>query len=626
MVMVLAMSVPAFADGAASDTAGTYTITIKNSNTDVSIKNRPFSAYKLFETRYVKEDQALDTAGDSGVEDENAATTVYGLDQTPHAYYIQKGSPFFDLSASGSFVETKTANGVTTYEIKSGVTDDTTGAKDSSIYQILKYFKLTEMPGQDSTADVNKLVLVEPKDGFDASQAYQFSQAMAPIIEAKKTALASWKADRTSESMNTETAVIDTSALGAGYYLVTGDGLAKKEDGTFDATKVVTAAVALTTTDPAAEIIAKIDAPKVEKEIDETGTPKYNNKAIGDTVPYVVTSDIPNMSGYENYFFILNDTLSKGLKLNDDADLTNDNGSSEGFVVTIKKADGTEEKLTRAANYGVATGKSYYVVKDEANNSFEVVFHDFIQYKGTLVTKDNYQTIAGAGTALDQNRIGTFYSEYENATITIKYSATVTEDAKIGSEGNVNTAKIEFSNKPDGKNGGKPGDNDRPGEGEGFDDVTDISPESNTVTYVSGLKVLKYTGDAKKALAGAEFTLVGQNLKNLVVESKEVYRAPTESETADIYEMTGNRFTATDPTPDKIIDKDGGEIAIATIDAGAASNGGKYKLPAYAKIQHGTLQEYVGFDATNSHKVTVETLNGDVDVYLDASNITKHNH
>lgn len=629
-MMVLGTMSSALADGAAQASAnGTYTISIENTNTDVSIKKQVYSAYKLFETTYVA-----------------TGTSVNGLDQTPHAYYIKKGSPFFDFSSSSAYVETKSTNGVTTYEIKASLTDEqkATATKESSIYNILKHFTLTEITGQDTIATNEQLVLVEPKDTFDAADAYVFSQEMAPIIAEKESALASgWKATRlsTASDWDTEIAVIDVSNLGAGYYLVTGGGVGKAEDGSFTG-KAVTAAIALTTTDPKAKIKAKIDAPKVEKKIDETETPKYNEKAIGDTVPYEVTSDVPNLTGFENYFFILNDTMSKGLSLNDnnanvtDGKISNVHFSDDtnkvvdnGFYVTITKSDGSIVELTRAADYvgcvalDNATTKvpySYYVVKNTANNSFEVVFHNFIQYKGNLIVDDDADSTFTGSTHttydyrtlnVDKSRVGTYYSEFENATITVRYSATVNEKAMIGETGNVNTASIEFSNKPDGRNGGKPNDNDRPGEGEGFDTVTEISPKSKTVTYTTGLKALKYTGSEKTPLAGAEFTLVGENLMNLVVESKEVYRATKQGETADIYVLTGNRYTTDAPTADKILDKDGNEKTIT---------GNSYTLGAYEKIQYGTLREYVGFNSSQNH-VTVTTLHGTEDVYtaVDAS-------
>ena len=610
LAMVVAMALPAMATGASS--TPDYKITVTNSNPSVSIDGQTFNAYKLFENTY------------AGMSDNTGNNTPYGLDSDPHSYYIKKGSPFFDAAS----VETVTTNGVTTYKLKDDLTD--AQKKASPLAQILDYFVLTELPSEANNAEADQLVLVEPKttqegvSTFTAEKAYELAQKMAPIIDSLGTALNSWKVSGTADGESVE---INANSLGAGYYLVTGGGKAYKEgDTTGNATgDNVTAAVALTTTDPAAEIIAKLDAPKVVKTINEAGQPKYNNKGVGDTVSYKVTADIPNMTGYEKYFFIMNDTLSKGLTLNDTNPVNNthtytdDNGTpgdttddfdavDNGFKVTIIKADGTKEVLTRAANYSAATGKSYYVEKDTDNNSFEVVFHDFIQYKGNLIVDDSaadpeaaepFSTYDYRTLRVDKSRVGTYYSEYDGATITVEYSATVNEDAVIGTTGNINTASLEFSNKPDKTNNGEPGNNDKPGYGDGFDNVTEISPESKTITYVTGLKTLKYTADGsdKKPLKGAKFTLVGEDLKNLVKQTSVIYRAPKSGETADVYELTGNRFTKTRPTADKIVNKDGTDASGTTV-------------PNYGKIIYGTLREYEGFASASATPTEVTLPDG----------------
>ncbi len=615
MAMVLGMtSMAAFA--ADPD----FKITVTNSNESVSIDGQTFTAYKLFENTY------------AGMSDDpyTGNNTVYGLDSDPHAYYIKKGSPFFDAAS----VTTETVNGVTTYKLANGLTD--AQKKASPLAQILEYFVLTEMPSEANKAEEQQLVLVQPKtqkvgdkdvSTFTAEKAYELAQKMAPIIESLGTALDSWKVSGTASGESVE---INANALGAGYYLVTGGGKAYKEgDTTGRATgDVVTAAVALTTTDPAAQIIAKLDAPKVVKTINEATQPKYNNKGVGDTVSYKVTTDVPNMTGYEKYFFIMNDTLSKGLTLNDTNPVNNthtyidDNGTADntaddftavdnGFEVVISKKNGTSETLTRVADHAAAVAqdatnkKTYYVEKDADNNSFEVVFHDFIQYKGNLIVDDTatdptktapFSTYDYRTLNVDKSKVGTYYSEYDGATITVKYSATVNEDAVLGATGNVNTAKLEFSNKPDKTNNGEPGNEDKPGYGEGFDNVTEISPESKTITYVTGLKTLKFAkdGENKNPLKGAKFSLVGEDLRNLVKQTSVIYRAPKTGETADVYELTGNRFTKTAPTADKIVNKNGAVVSGTTV-------------PDYGKIVYGTLREYEGF-ASASATATEVTL------------------
>jgi fimbrial isopeptide formation D2 family protein/LPXTG-motif cell wall-anchored protein len=526
MAMVLGMgAMTAFADGAATSTAdGTYTITIKNSTVDTqaSINGHTFSAYKLFDLAYV------DDANDQN------DTTPYAQDQGPHAYYLSTTSPFYTTAADKAAIE--------------------------------KYFTLTELSGDSSK------VLVTPKmkdtadknpwetgyDGehlsenscFTATEAYELAQAL-------KTTMETLTPNGTSPAASGEQAVIDVSTSGAGYYLVTGDGQGLDENGT--AAETVTAAIALTSTDPKAEIIAKLSAPKVEKEIDEGDGVKYDEHAIGETVPYIVTTTVPNMTGYESYFFVLSDTLSTGLTLNDDDDISTNTPYDEGFSVTFKKEGETDVALTRVADHAAAVAaddtnsKTFYVKKNGQN--FEIVLHDFIQYKGTLVTEANVDALTGDGSEGSGNRakIGT-YVGYEGWTIEVKYSATINQDAAIGDTGNVNTAKLIFSNNPDLAAEGSPDDGKDYPSTYDKEDITGESPESKTVTYVTGVKFNKVDKD-KKPLKDAKFTFVGTNLKNVVEEEAKYFRPKNNQDQASdvtYYLLKDGTYTTTAPTKDTV--------------------------------------------------------------------------
>ena len=154
-----------------------------------------------------------------------------------------------------------------------------------------------------------------------------------------------------------ETAVIRLSS--PGYYLVFGTATAPEG-------QTITAACSLTTTDPAAEINVKADAPSLDKKIDQ-GTaagvydekdPAKNQGSVGDTVPFVLHSTVPQMTGYEKYYFVVRDTLSKGLTFNEDVKITLGQTalSSDAYTVTHSRAqDGSTE--------------------------ISIVFRNFIQYK-----------------------------------------------------------------------------------------------------------------------------------------------------------------------------------------------------------------------------------------------------
>ena len=172
-----------------------------------------------------------------------------------------------------------------------------------------------------------------------------------------------------------------------GYYLVTASAALDGTD-----TSVV-AACSLTTTDPNAEVIPKIEFPTVSKEVNGS---TETSASIGDTVNFKVSSKLPSqMLGYTEYVFRLVDTLSEGLTFNDD--------------VVVKVG-------TKTLN----EPDDYYVYTAPLND-------DLILY----VFLDEIKTLG-----------------YKGETVVITYSATINEDAIVGDTGNNNKAYIQFSNDP----------------------------------------------------------------------------------------------------------------------------------------------------------------------------------
>ena len=89
------------------------------------------------------------------------------------------------------------------------------------------------------------------------------------------------------------------------------------------------------------ELNSKTDVPSLNKVIDKDGGVAANSVSIGDTVPFKLTSKVPDMSRYNRYWFKVTDTLCAGFDFNND--------------VEIKIGDNT---LTAGDDYTVsATGK-----------------------------------------------------------------------------------------------------------------------------------------------------------------------------------------------------------------------------------------------------------------------------
>lgn len=144
-----------------------------------------------------------------------------------------------------------------------------------------------------------------------------------------------------------------------------------------------------------AEVVIKADKPSVDKKIDgdkdtdesTTGLVDNNNAAVGDKVPYVVSSVVPSTKGYNKYKMVFTDTLSAGLTYNNDLEVYVDGVLTKtGFITTV-----SDQKITVA-----------------------------------------FENVKGM----------------DGKKIELKYSATVNENAVIGVKGNPNKVNLEYSNNP----------------------------------------------------------------------------------------------------------------------------------------------------------------------------------
>ena len=401
LVLVLAMSTAAFA------APETYSITVNNKNSAISINGNTYNAYKILDATY---------------------------DNEEHVSYT---------------VSTEFAGFVYTV--------------DGNSYQgeaLITYLG----------------TLTNDSDALDA-----FAKAALKYATEKPVA-----ADGTATAAN-ETATISVPA--PGYYLVSGTATAPDK-------QTVTAACSLTTAKPNAQVNVKADAPSVDKKIvEKDGDVSANDASIGDSVNYKITSKVPNMKGYTKYFFVMEDTLSKGLTYNED------------MVITIGA-----KTLVKDTDYTLT------VTKNADGTSLEIVFKNFIQYK-------------------DQT----------GAAITLTYSATLNQDAVLDpTTGNPNTVKLIYSNNPNQEGEGTPENPDKPVPGTPVSET----PTVETKTYVTGLKLTKIDGSTKKALTGAKFEIKGTGMK-VVLINKTIYKA---SANGTYYMLKDGTYTETAPVTDKNVD------------------------------------------------------------------------
>ncbi|MBR3680199.1 MAG: isopeptide-forming domain-containing fimbrial protein [Oscillospiraceae bacterium] len=299
-----------------------------------------------------------------------------------------------------------------------------------------------------------------------------FSEAFAEIVSKHLTGTPAEASGKDSVTINN---------LTPGYYFVKdADGSLNGANGAY--TRFIMKLLSGTET-----ATAKSDLPTLDKVINEDGGIDANTASIGDNVEFKLTSKVPDMTGYNKYFFVVNDKLSEGFTFNDD--------------VKIKIGD---SELADTAFY----------VTDLGGGEIKIVINDFINYQSP-----------------------------KNQTIEITYSAELDENANLGTEGNTNVANLVYSNNPNYEYQGDPSkpnepytpedgtpDNpDTPNFDESKPDPTGDTPEIKTVTYATTLQIIKVDGDnTNTKLPGAKFKLEKKNSEGNYVQVGELITTGTD--------------------------------------------------------------------------------------------------
>lgn len=250
---------------------------------------------------------------------------------------------------------------------------------------------------------------------------------------------------------NLNSTPIATVTNGATYEAVAGYYLIKDKDnsvtGTDSYTLYIVKVVGNVTIDP------KSDVPSFEKKIKDTNdtegtTTGWQDSAdydIGDNVPFKLEGTVAaNYAQYKQYYFTFHDNEEEGLSFNKDSVrvYVDNTEITEGYTVVDNPADGC---------------------------TFEVVFNDL------MAAAKEYNFTVGGGSK-----------------IRVEYTSKLNEKAKIGKEGNVNSASLEFSNNPNQEQGGTPD--------------TGNTPWDNVIVFTYKVVVNKIDS-SKKPLAGAAFEL-----------------------------------------------------------------------------------------------------------------------
>ena len=312
--------------------------------------------------------------------------------------------------------------------------------------------------------------------------------------------------------------------LPAGYYLVKEDTIAEGSAAGNAYTKYMLNLV------KDVEVEAKAEVPTLDKQMQDKNDGSANpedatNVSVGDKVTYTLTSKVPAMDGYDKYYFIVNDTLSKGLTLDQNSIAINIVDSDEPHTV--------RQTLVKDTHFTVTTSNG----PEDGETSLKIVFKNFIQWK----------------------------ERYTNKDIVITYDATLDQDAVIGNTGNLNDAKLTYSNDPNYEYKGDTEPNpDEPGPGEPVGET----PISKTNVYTTQIQLNK-VDENDRPLIGAEFTIEGDGvvttgvttntfepaddgtyykLKNGAYTTTPPVTSGGEDDTSALYESISQKYKKSEPT------------------------------------------------------------------------------
>jgi LPXTG-motif cell wall-anchored protein len=236
---------------------------------------------------------------------------------------------------------------------------------------------------------------------------------------------------------------------------------------------------------------------------DTTGTDPANSEAtsvaIGDYVEFKLGVDVPNMTGYQHYQYVIHDTVSTGLTL-------------DATSVKIYVGDSTDEysadKYTATVN----------------GQNMKIVFKNFLKE----------------------------FSAKSGEKIWIYYKALVNKNAFETSTKEDNKAYLQYSNDPTSTHAGDPSNPNNPGDPDDPDDdpnsVTGKTPEKKVYVYSAQVQIKK-VGDNGLSLKGAGFTLTAKEGANIITsvrtEKTVEFKENTEG---TFYKLADGSYTEVEPT------------------------------------------------------------------------------
>lgn len=218
--------------------------------------------------------------------------------------------------------------------------------------------------------------------------------------------------DLTGDAYGTVSAAAQLSKVPAGYYLA-------KDKDTVTGNDAATLYIVKVVGNEVVTIARKADKPTFEKKVQDandsegttTGWQDSADYDVNDTVPFKLTATLPtdkdDFAAYKTYKLVFKDTQSAGLTYPE----------ASGFIVKYEKTVVPASQYTLTLNPTTTT----------ADSTFTLTINDV-----KSLTDSEGQAIAVA----------------EGGKFTVEYASTLNKNAVIGSAGNPNEAKLEYSNNP----------------------------------------------------------------------------------------------------------------------------------------------------------------------------------
>lgn len=336
------------------------------------------------------------------------------------------------------------------------LTVTTKGGQDlkGQTINLYKLFDVTESKSGETTNyaytvnDTYKGTLASVLNIQENSTNEKIVQAVTALGESNNAKVQKFANDFTAKALTSNLAVTKTSGkiteenktscefteLDAGYYLVyvTGGKEIQSSLVTVDATT--------------SKVELKTEGPSISKTADKTTV------EIGQVVTYTVKGSIPDTTGYDQYQYIIHDTLSKGLDF-----VNNANGTALGEGITNVTVAFTDADVTD---------------------------------KGTAPTTATLDTANKRKMNLDLSAWVKANQANKGKAFTVTYYAKVNKDAEVT---NNNKASLEYGNNP-------------------TDTTTTTPSEAKTNTYPLDINKIK-TG-TKEQLNGATFKLYRNSVES----------------------------------------------------------------------------------------------------------------